>query len=124
MLLTLLGNLGMFGGTSPSVGTPMPVGHPAIYYVKGKRKKSRELEGAQDAIKRIWTKVVAEVTALPKAVEIVQPQAKVILPLIAKVPEKSISIASLSSRLAAIRESLKQIEQDEEDELILMMGAV
>lgn len=124
MLLTLLGNLGMFGGTSPTVGTPTPVGRPAVYYVKGKRKKSRDLEGAQDAIKRIWTKVVAEVTALPKAVEIVQPQAKVILPLIAKVPEKSISIVSLSSRLAAIREELKRIEQDEEDELILMMGAI
>lgn len=123
MLLTLLGNLGMFGGASPSVGVPTPVGRP-VYYVRGKRKKSRELEGAQDAIKRIWTKVVAEVTALPKAVEIVQPQAKVILPLIAKVPEKSISIASLSSRLTAIREELKRIEQDEEDELILMMGAI
>lgn len=124
MLLTLLSNLGMFGGNTPAQVAASPVGHPAIYYVKGKRKKSRELEGAQDAIKRIWTKVVAEVTALPKAVEIVQPQAKVILPLIAKVPEKSISIASLSSRLAAIREELKRIEQDEEDELILMMGAI
>lgn len=126
MLLTLLSNLGMFGGNTPTVNIPAPIGHPAVYYVKGKRKKSRDLESAQDAIKRIWERVVAEVTALPEVVETVQPARKVILPLIPAAPVKPFS-TTLFSQLSKIKAEIKRIEalrQDEDDEEILMMGAI